>query len=72
MTKKVPVIFYSLGVYDSRLIFDELNKFDAKIDVIPNRSETYMEFFKNKKLVFIESMQFMNSGLENLVKNLYL
>ena len=45
LTKKVPVIFYSLRVYDSRLIFDELNKFDAKIDVIPNRSETYMEFF---------------------------
>ena len=45
LTKKVPVIFYNLRVYDSRLIFDELNKFDAKIDVIPNRSETYMEFF---------------------------
>ena len=27
-------------------------------------------FFKNKNLVFIDSMQFMNSSLEKLVKNL--
>ena len=45
LTKKVPVIFHNLRGYDSHLIFDELNKFDVKIDVIPNRSETYMEFF---------------------------
>ena len=29
-----------------------------------------MTFFLNKNLVFIESMQFMNSSLEKLVKNL--
>ena len=28
-----------------------------------------MAFFLNKNLVFIESMRFINSGLENLVKN---
>ena len=52
------------------MIFDELNKFDVKIDVIPNRLEKYMEFFLNKNLVFIDSMQFMNSSLDKLVKNL--
>ena len=41
-----------------------------KIDVIPNRLEKYMTFFLNKNLVFIDSMQFMNSSLEKLVKNL--
>ena len=29
-----------------------------------------MAFFLNKSLVFIDSMQFMNSGLDKLVKNL--
>ena len=70
MTKKVTVIFPNLIGYESRLIFDELDKFDMKIDVIPNRSEKYMSFFLNKNLVFIGSMQFMNSSLEELVKNL--
>ena len=70
LTKKVPVMFHNLRGYDSHLIFDELNKFDVKIDVIPNRLEKYMAFFLNKNLVFIDSMQFMNSSLEKLVKNL--
>ena len=45
LTKKVPVIFHNLRGYDSHLIFCELNKFDVKIDVIPNRLEKYMAFF---------------------------
>ena len=52
------------------LIFCELNKFNVKIDLIPNGLEKYMAFLKNKTLVFIDSMQFMNSSLDKLVKNL--
>ena len=52
------------------LIFYELKKFDVEIDVIPNGLEKYMAFILNKSLVFIYSMQFMNSNLEKLVKNL--
>ena len=52
------------------MIFDELKNFDVKIDVIPNRLKKYMAFFLNKNLVFIDSVQFMNSSLEKLVKNL--
>ena len=70
LTKKIPVIFHNLKGYDSHLIFSELNKFDAKISVIPNGLEKYMAFFLGRNLVFIDSMQFMNSNLDELVKNL--
>ena len=63
-------MFHSLRGYDSHLIFNELGKFDVKISVIPNGLEKYMAFFLNKNLVFIDSMQFMNSSLDELVKNL--
>ena len=55
--------------YDSHLVFCELNKFGVKINVIPNELEKYMAFFWGKKLVLIDSMQFMKSSLGNLVKN---
>ena len=70
MTKKVLAIFHNLRRYDIHLIFDELNKFDVKNDVIPNGLEKYMAFFLSKNLVFIDSMQFMSSSLNKLVKNL--
>ena len=70
LTKKVPVIFHNLRGYDSHLIFNELDKLDVKINVIPNGLEKYMAFFLNKNLVFIDSMQFMNSSLDKLVENL--
>ena len=44
LTKKVPVIFHNLIGCDIHLIFCELNKFDVKIDVVPNRLEKYMTF----------------------------
>ena len=56
--------------YDSHLIFNELGKFDVKVNVILNWLEKYMAFFLNKNLVFIDSMQLMNSSLCKLVKNL--
>ena len=56
--------------YDSHLIFSELNKFDVKISVITNGLEKYVAFFLGRNLVFIDSMQFMNSSLDKLLKNL--
>ena len=70
LIKNVPVIFCNLRGYDSHLIFCELNKFDVKINVRPNGLENYMTLFGGKNLVFIGSMQFMNSSLDKLVKNL--
>ena len=53
------------------MVFHELKKIDEKIVVIPNGFEKYMAFILNKNLVFIDSMQFMNSSFEKqkLVKN---
>ena len=70
LTKKIPVVFHNLKGYDSHLIFSELHKFNLKVDVIPNGLEKYMPFFLGRDLVFIDSMQFMNSSLDKLVKNL--
>ena len=41
-----------------------------KINVIPNELEKCMPFTINNNLVFIDNMQFMNSSLDSMVKNL--
>ena len=48
----------------------QINKFDEEIRVIPNGLKKCMDFTINKNLVFIDSMQFMNSSSDALVKNL--
>ena len=52
------------------MIIQKIGKFDVKISVIPNGLEKYMAFIINKNLGFFDSMQFMNSSLNALVKNL--
>ena len=56
--------------YGSDLIFCELDKFDVKISIIPNGLEKNVAFFLDENLVFIDSMQFMSSSLDKLVKSL--
>ena len=70
LTKKVPVIFHNLRGYEIHLIMQEIGKFDVKVNVIPNGVEKYMAFAITNNLVFISSMQFMNSSLDALVKDL--
>ena len=48
----------------------DIGKFDVKENVLPNGLEKYMAFTINKSLVFIDSMQLMNSSLDALIKNL--
>ena len=69
LTKKVSVIFDNLNVYDSHLIMKEISKFDQKVSVILNGLERYMDFKINKNLVFVGSMEFMNSSLDASIKN---
>ena len=70
IAKKTPVIFHNLKDYDSHLIINRIRKLNVKVDVIPNGLEKYMSFTINKSLVFIDSMQFIKSSLDTLVKNL--
>ena len=70
LTQNVPVIFHNLIGYASHLIFGEFDIFDAKISVISNGLGKYMAFVLNKNLLFIDSIPFMNSSLDKLVKNL--
>ena len=70
LTKNVPAIFYNLRGYDSHLMVEEIGKFDLKTNIIQYGFKKYMAFTINKNLVFIDSMQYMNSSLGTLVKNL--
>ena len=70
LTKKVPVTFHNLRGYDSHLIMQKIGKFDVKVSAIPYGLQKCMAFTVNKNLVFIDSMQFMNSSPDALVKNL--
>ena len=45
LTKKVTVIMHNFRGYNSHLIFNEVDKFDVKISIIPNGLEKYMAFF---------------------------
>ena len=47
-----------------------INKFDVKLNVVPNSLEKYMAFTINNNLVFIDNMEFLNSNLNKLVKSL--
>ena len=56
LTKKVLVIFHNLRGYDSHLIMQKIDKFDVKVNVIPNGLKKYMAFTINNSLVFIGNM----------------
>ena len=68
LTDKIPVIFHNLKGYDSRLIMQEIGKFESNISVIPNNLEKYMAFFLGNNLKFIDSLQLMNDSLKKLAK----
>ena len=56
LSKENPVIFDNLRSYDNHLTIKEISKFDVKVSVMPNASETYMTFPINRNLVFIDSV----------------
>ena len=70
LAKKLLAIFCNLRGYDSHFIMWEIGKFDVKVSVILNGLEKLMAFAINNNLFCIDSMQFMNSSLDALVKDL--
>ena len=83
-TIKIPVFFHNLRGYDSHFIMQQIGEIAKKhayinkrgeechmnINCIPNNMEKYMAFMLGKHLTFLDSFQFMNFSLDNLVKNL--
>ena len=81
---KIPVIFHNLRGYDSHFIMQEIgaivmnhtykdkngNEKQMNINAIPNNMEKYMAFTLGNHLTFIDSFQFMSSGLDKLASNL--
>ena len=81
---KIPVIFHNLRGYDSHFIMQEIGAIvknhtyrnkkgettEMNINAIPNNMEKYMAFMLGNHLTFIDSFQFMSSGLDKLVSNL--
>ena len=73
-------MFHNLQNYDSNLIFQEVGKYNFKLNVKPKTIEKYMSFtFKEPEnkgvkpgllLVFIYSILFKNNSLDNWHKNL--
>ncbi len=67
---KVPIIFHNLRGYDLHLIMQAIGRTNTEdISCIPYNMEKYLSFTW-KNMVFLNSMQFMNSSLEKLANNL--
>ena len=64
------IILHNLIGYGCHQIMHEIGKFNQKTSIIPNGREKHVCFKLGKNLIFIDSMQFMNLSLENLVKSL--
>jgi hypothetical protein len=67
----IPVIFHNLSGYDGHIIMQGIGAMECKdeIEPIPYNMEKYMAF-KLGPLRFIDSLQFMKSGLNKLAENL--
>ena len=68
---RLPVIIHNARNYDTHLLMEGLGKFagSMRINCIPQNSEKYLSFSLGE-LVFVDSLQFLNSSLEKLVETL--
>ena len=64
------ILTKNLKNYDSHLIMKELDRFNLKINFVPYGLENYISVTINNKLSFIDSLQFLSSSLDSLIKNL--
>ena len=66
---EIRIVFHHLMNYESHLIMQEVDKFDFKINVIPNGLEKHMSLNINNKHIFKDSFQFLSCSLDSLVKD---
>ena len=81
---KIPVVFHNLRGYDSHFLMQNIGEIvnryayidkngeerKMNINAIPNNMGKYMAFMLGNHHNFIDSFQFMSSGLAKLVSNL--
>ena len=70
LPRKLPLIFHNLQGYDGHIIFEELNNFNVDIPVIPKVIDKYMSIIVNRRITFINSLQFYNGSPDTLASNL--
>ena len=68
---QIPVFFHNFRGYDSHLIVHEFPHIqDRKLKVIGQNMEKYLQIQWGDHIVFRDSLQFLTSSLESLVKSL--
>ncbi|KAF4519569.1 hypothetical protein B566_EDAN004776 [Ephemera danica] len=70
----IPVFAHNMSGYDSKFIINQLEHTPGPIHVVPNTEEKFISFSKKPDdglhLLFLDSLRFMSSSLDSLVKNL--
>lgn len=70
----IPVFIHNLSGYDTHIFIKMFGLSNETIQVIPNNEERYISYTVSIKdgieLRFLDSIKFMSSSLDNLVKNL--
>ncbi|KAF4528506.1 hypothetical protein B566_EDAN016828 [Ephemera danica] len=70
----IPVFAHNMSGYDSKFIINELEHTPGSLHVVPNTEEKFIGFSKKPEdgiqLLFLDSLRFMSSSLDNLVNNL--
>ena len=66
-TAPIPVIFHNLKGYDGHLLMQAMARVQGEIKCIPTNTERYISFSLGN-LRFIDSVNFMQSSLDKLVK----
>ncbi|KAG7294835.1 hypothetical protein JYU34_022791 [Plutella xylostella] len=74
----IPIIFHNLSGYDCHLFINELSSIIGRVNLIPKNKEKFISFTKFipidaknvAQLKFIDSFNFLSSGLDKLAKTL--
>ena len=65
---QIPIILHNMKNYDSHLLMQAMARVRGEINCIPTNTEKYISFSLGN-LRFIDSLNFMQSSLEKLVKS---